>query len=363
LGVGFSTPSISDGRIFAMGNIDQDECVLALDDNHDGKSLWTTPIGKVRSNGGDEPGPRCTPTVNGDLVFALGMNGDLVCLETATGKERWHKDLVKDFGGKMMSIWAYSESPLVDGDRVICTPGGARATMVALNKRTGDVLWQAKVPGGDGAGYASIVIANVGGIKQYVQLMQKGLVGIEADTGKFLWRYNRVANRVANIDTPIVQGDLIFSSTSYNAGSALIHLKRVDDGIKVEEVYFLPGNVFQNHHGGVVLVNGYIYGGHGQNNGAPTCINFKTGEVAWKKDHGPGTGSAAVLYADGELYFRYQNGVMALIDATPEGYRERSHFTLPDQSGQPSWPHPVISHGRLYIRDQDTLLCFDVTQH
>jgi outer membrane protein assembly factor BamB len=363
LGQGYSTPSIAAGRIYTMGNVDNNECVMALDDAVAGKIIWSTPIGAVRSDGGGMPGPRSTPTVDGDLVFALGMNGDLVCLESATGKPRWHVDLVKDFGGEMMSQWAFCESPLVDGDRLVCTPGGKDATMVALDKQTGSVIWKAEVPSGDKAGYSSIVIADVDGIKQYVQLTGKGLIGIDAASGKFLWRYNRMANRVANISTPIVRGNLVFCSTSYGAGSALVRLERVKDGIEAHEIYFLPGKIFENHHGGVVLVGDYLYGGHGRNLGVPVCIEFATGKVMWRHEKPAGTRSAAVLYADGEVYFRYENGVLALVDASPAGYHERARFKLPDNSGKPSWPHPVIANGKLYIRDQDTLLCFDVKKH
>jgi outer membrane protein assembly factor BamB len=362
LGIGFTTPSIAQGRIFTMGNIDQDESVMALDEHNQGKLLWSTVIGPVRSNGKGYPGPRCTPTVDGNFIYALGLNGDLDCLEAATGKIHWHKDLVKDFGGRMMSGWGFSESPLVDGDTVICTPGGSSATLVALNKQTGDVVWKAGIPNAGGAGYSSIVIADVDGLKQYVQLLGKEVVGVDARDGRFLWKYARVANKVANIPTPIVHGNLIFCSTGYEAGSALLRLVRSGEDIKVEEVYFLSAKVLQNHHGGLVLVGDYIYGGHGHNRGEPICVKLENAEVTWKASP-IGEGSAAVLYADGDLYLRYQNGVMALVEASPTAYKLVSRFNLPDNSGQPSWPHPVIAHGHLYIRDQDTLLCFDVKHH
>jgi outer membrane protein assembly factor BamB len=363
LGEGYSTPSIANGRVFTMGNIKSQECVLALDENDQGKLLWSTPVGPVRADGGGYPGPRSTPTVDGDLLYALGINGDLVCLEAATGKLRWRKDLVKDYGGHMMSTWGYSESPLVDGEKLVCTPGGRGATLVALDKLTGTEIWKAAVPEGDRAAYSSIVIAEVDGLRQYVQLVGKGVVGIDARNGRFLWRYDRVANKVANIATPIVRGNLVFCSTSYKAGSALLRLTRHGEDIQMEPVYFLPGTVLQNHHGGLVLVDNYIYGGHGQNAGAPECINLQTGKLMWKKDHGPGDGSAAVLYADGKIYMRYQNGILALIEASPAAYHEISKFHLPHNSGKPSWPHPVIANGKLYIRDQDSLMCFDIKAH
>ncbi len=362
LGGGYSTPSIAAGRVFGMSFQGDDEVVWALDEQT-GHPIWTTRIAAANRHIGYGEGPRSTPTVDGEQLFALGVDGDLACLDAASGHPRWHRNLVRDFGGHMMSGWGYSESPLVDGDRLICTPGGRDATLAALDKHTGEVVWKSQVPGGDGAAYASVVVSEACGVRQYVQLLGQGVVGVRAADGQFLWRYNRIANRTANIPTPIVRGDLVFCSTGYGAGSALLRLVKSDDGIRAEEVYFLPGRVLQNHHGGLVLVGDYLYGGHGHNAGAPVCVEFKTGKVVWKKDRAPGGGSAAVLYADGELYFRYQDGRMVLVDATPKGYRERGRFSLPENSHMPSWPHPVIANGRLFIRDQDNLLCFDVTKH
>ena len=362
VGVGYSSVSVADGRVFTMGDgrgqrgRQRKEYVFALDANT-GKELWATPVGRA-----DGDGPRSTPTVDGDRVYAVSRQGNLVCLSAKDGGIVWQKDYAKDFGGRMMSGWHYSESVLVDGDKVICTPGGDMATLAALDKRTGDVLWKSAVPNGGGAGYASIVTADVGGVRQYITLLRSGIVGVAADDGRFLWRYERIANGTANIPTPVIHGDLVFCSTGYGAGAALLRLSRADGGIAVQEVYFLRGNKLQNHHGGVVLMGDYVYGGHGHNAGLPFCLNLKTGKFAWGPVRGPGDGSAAVVYADGNLYFRYENGVMALIAATPEGYHVRSQFRLPDYLGTPSWPHPVVAHGRLYLRGNDVLLCYDLRQ-
>jgi outer membrane protein assembly factor BamB len=305
-------------------------------------------------------GSRSTPTVDGERVYALGTHGDLVCLEAATGKERWLKSLPRDFKGRMMSGWGYSESVLVDGDKVICTPGGDDAALVALNKDTGELLWKAAVPQCGGAAYASVVRAEVGGIAQYIQWLGTCLVGVAADDGKLLWRYKRTANNTANIPTPLVRGDLVFCSTGYGAGSALLRLVPQDGGIEAREEYFLPPNTLQNHHGGLVLVGDYVYGGQGHNEGFPICVELKTGKVAWHKDRGPGTGSAAIAYADGNVYFRYDNGIMALIQATPNGYHLQGVFRLPAETGTPSWQHPVIANGKLYLRGQTCLHCYDI---
>jgi outer membrane protein assembly factor BamB len=257
---------------------------------------------------------------------------------------------------------------LIDGEKLLCTPGARDAMIVALDKKTGDTIWKAAAPGNlgpngtDGAGYASIVISHGGGVKQYVQLVGRGIVSFRAEDGKFLWNYNRVANQVANIPTPLVEGDYVFASTGYQAGAALLELKKHGDGVIAKEVYFLPGSKVQNHHGGMVLLGDYVYMGNGHNNGFPLCLELKTGKIMWHGGRGAGTGSAAVLEADGELYFRYQNGVMALVEANPEKYVLKGKFDLATHNGE-SWPHPVIVDHCLYVRDQDALLCYDIEKH
>ncbi len=361
LGVGLSSVSIAGGRIFTMGDRGAEQFVIALSLS-DGKQLWATKVGPAHHD--EYGGPRGTPTVDGDLLYAVGTSGDLVCLETATGRERWRKNFERDYGGRMSTQWMFAESPLVDGNKLVFTPGGSSAGIVAVDKKTGADVWRAAIPnigsaGRDGAGYASIVISNGGGVKQYVQLMGRGVVGVRADDGKFLWGYNRVANTVANIPTPVIKGDYVFTSTGYQIGAALLKLARSGDGVSATEVYFLDSRTFQNHHGGMVLVGDHIYAGHGHNRGFPICIEFMTGKVAWGGDiRNGGSGSAAVLYADGNLYFRYQNGTMKLIEATPAGYREKGSFEIP--GANLSWPHPVVAGGKLYLREQDNLYVYDV---
>jgi len=361
LGEGFGGVSIQNGRVYTMGSRDGKETVMALDLNDNGKELWCTPVGGIGDNAG-KPGARCTPAADGDLVYALGSEGNLVCCDEASGKIIWQKSLPNDFGGKMMSIWGFSESPLVDGDKLLFTPGGPDATVVAVNKKTGDEIWRCAIPdlggkGKDGAGYSSIVVSHGAGKKQYIQLVGRGLIGISED-GKYLWGYSKVANQGANITTPLVNGDYIFATTTYGTGSALVKLVPDGDGVKAEEVYFLPAKVFANHHGGVVMVGDYIYGGNGQNQGFPTCIEWKTGKIVWGgKERGPGKGSAAICSADGRLYFRYEDGTMALIDASPDRYKVEGTFQIPDVT-KPSWPHPVIADGKLFLHEQDALLCY-----
>jgi outer membrane protein assembly factor BamB len=356
LGRGYSSIAISDGRIFTMGKRKAGCELIALDLNG-GRELWSTPV-----KGGN---PNCTPTVDGRLVYALGREGHLVAADVATGEIAWQKDFPKDFGGRMMSGWGYSESPLIDGDRLVCTPGAKDAVVVALNKKTGDVIWKSAMPddigkrGKDGAGYSSIVISNARNVKQYVQLTGRGVISLDAEDGKQLWSYNRIANGTANISTPLVQGDSVFCSTGYGTGAALLQVKKEADRVFVEEKYFLDAKKMQNHHGGMIVYADHIYCGHGHNSGFPLCIKFTTGEKVWSGGRGPGRGSAAILLADGHLYFRYEDGTMALIEATPEEYRLKSSFKLKTNNGK-SWPHPVIVDGLLYARDQNALLCYDI---
>lgn len=360
LGKGYSSVAIAGDRIYTMGDRDKSQFVIALD-RKTRREAWATRAGNEWRDGG----ARSTPTVDGDRVYAISAHGDMVCLAVADGREIWRKNYAKDFGGKMMSGWGCSESPLVDGDRLICTPGGRDAAIVALDKKSGDVIWKARVPdlgpdGLDGAGYASVVVSQACGIRQYVQLLGRGVVGVAAKDGRFLWGYNRIANKHANIATPIVHGDFVFCSTSYETGSAFLRLVPAKNGgIDCNEVYFLDQRDFQNHHGGVVLVDGHLYGGHGRNQGFPTCIEMKTGRILWK-DRGPGNRSAAVAYADGNLYFRYEEGTVALIEATPKALRVASTFKLPTTRNGPSWPYPAILDGHLYLRHGDALLCYDI---
>jgi outer membrane protein assembly factor BamB len=345
-----------------MGDRGGVQSIVALG-QADGRAVWSARVGPTWDD--QMGGPRGTPTVDGDAVYAIGTEGDLVCVEAASGRERWRKSLPRDFGGRMMSMWKFSESPLVDGDRVVVTPGGPAAYMVALDKRTGRELWRTPAPpsgprGREGAGYSSVVVSSGGGVRQYVQLGGRGLLGVRASDGKLLWSYNRVANDVANIPTPIVKDDLVFASTGYQAGSVLLRLVASAGGVEAREVYFLEARTLQNHHGGLVLVGDHVYGGHGHNRGFPIAVELATGKVAWGGDiRNAGSGSAAVTYADGHLYFRYQNGIVMLIEATPAAYREKGSFTIPNVS-QPSWPHPVITGGKLYLREQDTLYVYDV---
>ena len=368
-GAGYASVSIADGRIYSTGNREGGQAVVAWDQNH-GQRLWSTQVtDEVPKHGYD--GSRSTPTFDEGRLYVVTSNGGIVCLNAEDGEILWRRPF-SDWDGQMMSGWGFSESPLVDGPWVLCTPGGKDAAIVALDKQTGDEVWRAAVPkfgdgknhGGvdlkSGAAYSSIMVSHGAGVKQYVQILGQGVVSVRASDGQFLWGYEDVVNNVANIPTPIVHEDLIFCSTGYQTGSVLLKLSRDGDGVRADEQYFLDERQLQNHHGGLVLVDGYLYGGQGHNKGFPICVELATGKVMWGGDfRGPGDGSAAVTYADGQMIFRYQDGTLALIEASPEAYRLNGSFNPDYQEGQ-SWAHPVVVDGRLYLREQDKLLCYDL---
>jgi outer membrane protein assembly factor BamB len=362
LGAGFSSVAVAGGRIYTMGDRRDGQYVIALSEDA-GKELWATRVG-VRHD--DEyGGPRSTPTVDGDALYVVTTSGDVVCLEAATGRERWRRSMPRDFGGQMMSSWMFAESPLVDGDRVVVTPGASKAVIITLEKRTGKDIWRAAAPrlgsnGSDGAGYSSVVISNGAGVKQYIQLTGRGVISIRAADGWFMWGNNSVANNVANIATPIVKDDLVFASTGYQTGAVLLQMSADASGrVSARERYFLEAGTLQNHHGGFVLINGVVYGGNGHNNGFPFALDLASGKMLWDRVRGAGTGSAAVTAADGHLYFRYQDGTMALIAANPGQYQLKSSFAIPNVRN-PSWSHPVVTGGRMYLREQDALHVYSI---
>ncbi|KAA5546162.1 PQQ-binding-like beta-propeller repeat protein [Roseiconus nitratireducens] len=364
LGGGYASVSVVGNRIYTTGNFDDNQSVIAIDAT-DGSVLWKQPVTSGAPKHGYE-GSRSTPTIDQDRLYVVTSDGRIVCLNTADGSERWSRDF-DDWNGKMMSVWGFSESPLVDGERVLCTPGGPQALMVCLDKLTGQEIWKASLKSEDtqddlkaGAGYSSAVISNGGGVKQYVQLVGKGLIGVRADDGQILWRYSRVANTTANIPTPIVDGDFVFTSTAYGTGSALLKLAADGrGGVTANEVYWLDAGELQNKHGGMTLVDGYIYCGHGNGNGLPICVEMATGKTAWGPERAEGKGETSMVYADGHLVMRRQDGTIMLVEATPRGFTLVQSFK-PEFQDKESWAHPVIANGRLYLREQAKLMCYDV---
>jgi len=376
VGSGFSSVSVADGRIYTMGDLEDGQYVFALKEDG-GEILWKTKVGPIHED--DYGGSRCTPTTDGDRLFVTNTEGDVISLEAATGKEVWRVSMVEVYESYLMKAmgsydWRYTESPLVDGAKVIVTPGHIRAMMVALDKKTGKEIWKTQGGrigpiGADGAAYSSVVVTEIDGTRQYVQLVGRGVMGVNAETGEMLWSYNRVANDIANIPTSLVTGNYVFSSSGYGTGSALLKISKNKDFDEnseeeqeewlAEEVYFLEGNTMQNHHGGLILHEGFVYTGTGHNKGFPLAVKMESGDVAWGPIRNDGKDSAAITYADGRIYFRYQNGLMILVEANTKEYVEHGTFPIPD-SKKPSWSHPVVANGKLLLKEQGTLLAYDI---
>lgn len=353
LGGGYATPSVANGRLFVLGSKSGEEYVHALD-VATGKPHWSIKIGKVGENKGPQyPGPRSTPTLANGKLYVLGSDGDLVCMDCADGKLVWHHHLEKAFEGNR-GPWAYTESPLLDGDVLICTPGGPSAAMLALDAKTGKPLWKTPVDDGNIAGYASPVVAFAGSRKLYVQFMGAAVVGVDATTGERLWKYRKNVGGV-NAAAPIYHDGCVFTSAAGNedaGGDALLRLVPTDKGVDVKQVY-LKTNM-KNFHGGVVRVGEHLYG---TGNAGLVCLDFKTGDAKWKHRS---IGQGSVLVADGHLYLRNTRGEMALVEVSPEAYREKGRFTPPKRSKYPTFAHPIVANGKLYLRDEDYLFCYDV---
>jgi outer membrane protein assembly factor BamB len=359
IGDGYGAPAVAGSRVYVISNRGmENEFVQALS-AEDGKQIWATRLGAVGNPNQQPPYPmaRSTPTIDGDVLYAFSSDGDVSCMQAATGEVIWAKNVRREFGGQP-GTWAYAESPLVDGDVLVATPGGPAATLVALNKNTGALIWKSAVPGGDRAGYSSAIAIDAAGRRQYVQFLDKGLVGVDARTGNFLWRYTQTSGGPANIATPVARGNFIYSTNARRFGGGLIQLKPDrDGGVAVEQVYFERD--VPNTLGGQVLLGDYLYG---TNQEGPVAAEFFTGRIRWRvQSFGPG----AVAYADGRLYFHAENGDLALVEASPEEYKERGRFT---PAGQPkrrdarerAWSYPVIANGRLLVRDLGVLWCYHV---
>lgn len=350
LGSGYSGISVVKGKIYTMGDINGENVVIALNEA-DGKTLWTTKIAAAGGYGGYE-GPRSAPSIAEDLVYVLNQHGDLVCLDAVKGREVWRKSLTQDFGGSVPT-WGYAEAPLIEGDKVLCTPGGAKGAVVALKRKTGATAWQSK-EFTDAAHYSSLIPETIFGQRQVIQLTPSSVAGIGVADGKMLWRADR-AGRVAVVPTPVFGDNQVFVTSGYGVGCNAFKISQAAGGFKAEQVYENKNMV--NHHGGVILLNGYVYGF--SDSKGWVCMDYKTGEIAWAN---PGVGKGSIAHADGHFYIRGESGKgqIALIEAGSKAYVEKGRFDQPDRSNRNSWTHPVIVNGKLYIRDQSVLLCYDI---
>lgn len=343
-GRGYSSFSIANGRLYTMGLRGEREFVIAFD-VATGKEAWATANGSAFHNDRGD-GPRGTPTVDGDRVYALGGNGDLSALDARSGRVVWTKNILQEFGGRNIT-WGISESPLVVGDKLLVNPGGPSASIVALKKSDGSVIWKSQ---SDKAGYSSAIPLQVNGGTQVIFFTHERAVGLDLNDGKLLWEYARAANNVANAATPIVRANRVFISSDYGTGGGVVEIK--PDG-KAQEIWFTKD--MRNHHSSSVLIGEHLYG---FSSAILTAVKFDTGELAWK-DRSVGKGS--LVYADGRLYCFSETGVMGLVEATPTGYVEKGRFRI-QQGELPTWTHPVVAGGRLYLRDQDTIYAYDVRQ-
>jgi outer membrane protein assembly factor BamB len=341
LGNGYSSFSTSGGRLYTLGARGGTEYVVALD-RATGKKVWETQNGRRYQNDRGD-GPRSTPTVDGDRLFVLGGSGDLTCLDAATGNKVWSINIVSKFGG-VNPYWGYSESPLVVGDRILVNAGGRRASIVAVSKADGATLWQQH---NDGAGYSSPMLMRTGSLSQVIFFTDNRTLAVDPRDGRLLWSYNKAANGTANIATPIVRGTRVFVSSDYGTGAALLDVRAAGNLATANEVYFTRD--MRNHHASSILIGDHIYG---FSSSILTALKFDTGEMEWR-DRSVGKGSLA--FADNRLYLYSENGVVGLAEASPEGYFEHGRFTVAQQSGLPTWSHPIITNGLLIIRDQENV--------
>ena len=374
-GSGYGGPAVVGGKLYVMGSRGDTEHLFALDNK--GRELWSVRIGPLYDFKGNNwsRGPNATPTVDGERLFALGSQGELICVNTS-GKEQWRKSMPKDLGGQVSTVgggpkgmgWGFSWSPLVDGEQLICVPGGPQGLLAALNKKTGEVIWRSKEVK-DPATYSSPLLATLGGVKQYIQQTNAGLVGVEAKTGNRLWYFKRKRPWGDVVcPTPIRQGNLIYATATINGGCSLIRVKSDGKKFQAEEVY--SAQLISNFHGGVVKVGKYVYGYHGSREWV--CQDFaEGGENKWESDPkalGAGGSGGSLIFADGRLYVLAENdgtGVAGMLEPNPDKYREICRFTLPRKSAIRKesggvWTHPVLSDGLLYLRDQELLFCYKV---
>lgn len=353
LGEGFSSVSIADGLIFTAGTVSNQPYVFAFDLT--GKQVWLTPAGDAWSTtasyASSYTGARGTPTYDDGVVYYLGEMGRLSAMEAATGKELWVRELPEEYDAPATE-YGYSESVYIDGDRLYVRPAGKKGYKVCLSKSDGSLIWtNTDIPGVEG--YSSPVVHDFGGFRQVIGASSVGYYGVDAATGKLLWTMDFINQHACNITDAVVSNEYVFITSGYGRGSMMFRLNVSDGQFIPEKVWeFVP---LDNHHGGVILHEGYLYGSGSQSKGW-FCVDFLTGEQKWRA-----TGEeAAITYADGMIFMLSQRGTMTLIRATPEKYETGGSFKVPEGGKGMCWAHPVVCGGRLYIRHDDRLFVYDV---
>jgi outer membrane protein assembly factor BamB len=356
LGKGYSGVAVAGGLIYSAGVNEGRTFVFAFD--LDGKPQWRSPNGRawstVRPWAARYAGSRATPTYDAGRIYHLADLGRLACLDAATGKERWHRDLLEEFGGRKPKF-GLAESVLIDGDRLFACPAGTKAYMVCLDKKTGKTLWTCDEIEGD-VGYCSPVIAEFGGFRQVLSMSSEWLFGVDVETGRLLWKVPHRNNRENNATDPIFHKGHVFASSGYRKGCQLVKLTAEGEGEErtVEATQVWSNRRMDNHHGGLVLHEGHVYGAGHVSKGW-FCLDLMTGRQRWNAD-----GKGAITYADGMLYLLEEDGRMRLVEATPKEFREAGSFQVPSGGEGKHWAHPVVCGGRLYVRHADKLFAYDV---
>jgi outer membrane protein assembly factor BamB len=353
IGHGFSTVSIVDGMIYTAGVIDDHTYISAFD--MFGNILWQTKSGKVFS--GAYPGSRGTPTIYDGKLYHLNCNGHIICLEAKTGKEIWSLNIMEKFNGRLTE-WGLAESLLVDGDNIICCVGGEEISIVAISRHNGETVWTCRGIG-DKPGYVSPILIDYNGLRQFVTMMSASAIGVNADTGELLWRYDHPIPYGSNISTPIYHDGHIVIFGTFAFGATKFRLEVDGNKCTIEKIWHTEE--LDNEHGGVVLVDGYLYG-HADGNHKWrhwACLEYETGRTMYAVA-GLSGATGTLTYADGMLYLLGENGDVALMPADPKGFNIISQFKLPKEDKGPLWAHPVVCGGRLYIRHGQTLYTYDV---
>jgi outer membrane protein assembly factor BamB len=348
MGDGFASVSVADGLVYTAGNIDGKTVITAMD--LDGKVLWQTPCGEGWTK--SFPGVRATPTIDGDRLYFESPLGDVVCLDAKTGEQLWGLNILEKFGGQNIQ-WALAESVVIDGDNAICCPFGSQGSIVALDKRTGETVWVAESVG-DKAGYATATLAEFAGLRMVLAMSAKALVGVNADNGDLLFRYEHLTKHDVNALKPICADGRVFISSGYKAGSEMVQLTAAGGKVTAEQAW--ESKDMDNHHGGVILWDGYLYGADSKRNWV--CFDWDSGETKYSES---GVGKGSATCADGMLYtFAESGGKVGLVKPTPEGHQVVSEFQIPKGGEGKSWAHPVVCGGRLYLRHGDFLFVYDV---